>query len=199
MNGASNSLRLCRRLWPRRSELMRRADWLEAALLVAMITIALLVVPVALAVGSETYANQVRVGDEQSLTRHPATATLVSDAPPQAAGTRGETVSGTSQVPARWTLPNGTERAGTVRATNGARTGDPVSIWLDEAGNPTDGPITDGQAASAGLAVAMGLWVCAAAALCVLFLLARAGLNRARSAAWQREWARVEPGWTPTA
>ena len=196
MNGTSNSLRLCRRLWPRRSELMRRADWLEAALGVAVITLALMLVPVALAVGSETYANQVRAGNEQSLTRHPATATLVADAPPQPVGTRGEAVSGASQVPARWTLPNGTERAGTVRADNGTRAGDPVSIWLDESGNLTDGPITDGQAASAGLAVAIGLWVCAAAVLSVIFLLARAGLNRARSAAWQREWARVEPDWT---
>lgn len=57
-------------------------------------------------------------------------------------------------------------------------------------------PVTREQAALAGVAVGMGLWVTAAASLFVFFLLARAGLNRSRYAAWEREWARVEPGWT---
>lgn len=59
--------------------------------------------------------------------------------------------------------------------------GHPLGVVSEaDTGNVTEGPITDGQAAMAGVAVALGLWVSAAAALCVIFLLARAGLNRAR-------------------
>jgi hypothetical protein len=196
MNETSTSSTLRRRLWPRRNELMRPADWIEAACLLAVLIAALVLLPVTLAVGSETYANQARLGQEQSRTRHPTTATLATDAPPQSVGTRGELVRGVSLVPARWTLPDGTERAGTVLADDGARAGDPVAIWLDGAGNVTEAPISDGHAAGDGFAVALALWISAVAVLYVIFLLTRAVLNRSRSAAWQREWARVERDWS---
>jgi hypothetical protein len=104
-------------------------------------------------------------------------------------------VVGTSFVPARWTLTDGTERTGKVQANNGTKTGAPVSIWLDEHGNPTDEPITHDQAAFAGVGMALGLWVFATAGLYGLYLLVRFGLNQRRFATWEREWARVERDW----
>jgi hypothetical protein len=188
-----------RRLWPRRNELLRRTDWLQAALLVAAITAALVLLPIALAVGSETYTNQTQAGERQRQARQPATATLVKDAPPVAVGTRGAAVPGVADVLARWTLPDGTERTGDVLAGGGTKAGSPVRIWLDDKGNPAAEPISHEEAAMAGVAIAMGLWVCATAGLCVLYLLARFGLNRCRSAAWEREWARVAADWTRSA
>ncbi len=189
-------LSVLRRLWPRRSDLMRRADWIEAALLVAAITAALVLLPVALAVGSETYASQTRVGQQQSGERHPATATLTRDAPQALTVTRGDTVADMPAVPARWTLTDGTERTGAVPAATGTKSGQRVSIWLDSAGNLAVQPVTHEGAVMAVLAVAMGLWIASVAGLCVLFLLARFWLNRRRAGAWGRDWARVAPDWT---
>jgi hypothetical protein len=194
MNQVSRPSVLCR-IWPRRSDLMRPADWAEAAVRLAAIVVALLLVPVALSVGSETYAGQLRAGAEQARSRHHTEARLTQDAPPISAGVRGEAVSGLSYVPASWTLADGTGRTGKVLATNGTRAGEPVSVWLDGAGDPTTEPITHEQAALAGVAVAMGLWITSAAGICVLFLLVRTLLNRRRETSWQREWAQIEPDW----
>lgn len=183
-------------LWLRHNDMTRRCDWIQAALLTAAISVALVLLPIALAVGSDTYAHQIRAGEQQRQTRQPVMATLVKDAPPVAMGTRGEAAPGVAQVPASWMLPDGTERTGKVNADYGAKKGSSVLIWLDGDGNLAAEPITHEEAAMAGFAIAMGLWICAAAALCVLYLLARFGLNRRRFAAWQREWAQVEPGWT---
>jgi hypothetical protein len=175
---------------------MRRADWIEAALLVAAFTMAVVLLPVALVVGSNTYARAAKVGAEQVGTRHAAAATLLQDAPPKPVGLSGEVVSSKPVVLARWTLSDGTERTGAVRAGTGAKRGDRVPIWLDQAGNPVGRPITYRRAAMAGATVAVGGWLVAVAFLCGFFLLARVGLDRSRSAAWQRDWARVEPAWT---
>jgi hypothetical protein len=183
-------------LWPRRKELLRRVDRIEAAVLIGVIAVASVLLPVALAVGSETYAGQARAGEQESRTRHPVTATLIDDAPASATGTRGTVVPRVSLVPARWTPPGGTERTGTVLADNGAKAGSPTRIWLDEAGNPVQAPADHYQAVTAGVIVAFGLWAGAAGALCGLYYLARTWLNRCRSARWQRDWARLEPGWT---
>ena len=180
----------------RRCKLMRSVDRVEAGLFIATVIVVLLLLPVALAMGSESYANQSRLGDEQSLTRHPATATLLADAPPVSYGMTGQPVVVTSDVVARWTLPDGTLRDGTVPASHGSKAGQPVSIWLDRAGDPVAAPITHDSAAMGAIAIALGTWAAAAGALGGLFLLVRFGLNRYRSAAWQREWSAIEPGWS---
>lgn len=196
MNEAAKSMPSRRRSWSHRSEMMRPSDWVQATLLVVVIIAAAVLLPISLAVGSETYANQSRLGEEQRQARYPATATLLQDAPPATYGSHGEVVAGTASVPARWTLADGTERTGKVLAKTGTKTGTPARIWLDGNGNPAGEPITHEQAAFAGIGIAMGVWVCAAAALCALYLLVRFGLNRHRSAAWEREWARVDRDWS---
>jgi hypothetical protein len=177
-----------RRLWPRRNNLMRPSDWLEAALLVFVITVALVMLPIAAALGSETYANQLRAAQDQALSHHQAIATLTADAP---------NVDGLPAVPARWTLPNGTPRTGLIPAPAGTRAGQPVPIWLDPTGTPAPEPPTHETAALAGLAVAMGLWITTLAALSALFVLARLLLNRHRLTSWHRAWLRTAPTWTP--
>jgi hypothetical protein len=187
------------RLWLRRNELMRRADWVQAALLVAVIVAAVVLLPIALAAGSETYARQAQLGEEQRQARHRVTAVLTQDAPPVTYGTHGEVVTSFANVPARWTAPDGAERTGKVSAKLGTKSGESVQVWLDEAGNPIAEPMKLAEAKVAGIVTAMSIWGCAVTGLLVLYLLARFGLNKYRSAAWEREWARVEPAWTRTA
>lgn len=195
MNEAVRSVPPRRRLWSRSTEMMRPSDWIQAVMFVVVIIAAVVLLPIALAIGSETYANQSRIGEEQRQTRNPATATLTRDAPPIAHGTHGEVITTTALVPAQWTLADGTERTGKVWANHGLKSGNPVRIWLDENGNPTSEPVTSEKAAFAGIGIAAGIWVGATGALCVLYVLVRFGLNRHRSAAWEREWARVERDW----
>jgi hypothetical protein len=94
-----------------------------------------------------------------AILAHPATATLIRDAP-EATGAGGDLITTVSLVRARWTLPDGTERTGSVKASNGTKAGTPVPVWLDDAGNPVDAPVI-GNPAAGGI-VAIGPWVAAA-------------------------------------
>jgi hypothetical protein len=199
MNGTAVPMPPRWRMWLRHNDMMRRTDWVQAALLVAVFAAAIVLLPIALAAGSETYASRSQVVQEQRQTRHPATATLMQDAPPVTYGTHGEVVTKFADVPARWTAPDGSERTGKVTAKQGTKSGEPVRIWLDEAANPVAEPLKHADAAVAGIVTAMSIWGSVVVGLFVLYRLARFGLNRYRSAAWEREWARVEPDWTRSA
>jgi hypothetical protein len=194
--------RLVRRIWPRRNMLMRRVDWIEVVLRLAVLTVAIVLVPIALTLGSETYASQVRAGEEQSRARHQATATLIQDAPGAPGGIGGESTTsatsatGRSAVRARWRLPNGTERFGTVQVPDGLRNGTDVSIWLDEAGNPAAEPLRPDRAAAGGIVVAVGSWTIGVGLLIALLVIAHILMNRRRAEGWRRAWARVEPDWS---
>lgn len=195
MNKAAKSMPHRRRFWYRGTEMMRPSDWVQAVLFAVVIIASAVLLPIALAIGSETYANQSSIGEEQRQTRYAVTATLTQDAPPLAHGSRGEVVTGTSEVPARWSQSDGTERTGKVKAYNGLKNGAPVRIWLDQNGNVTAEPVTGEQAAFVGIGIAAGIWVGATTALCALYLLVRFGLNRRRFAAWDQEWVRVDRDW----
>lgn len=195
MNEAAKSMPQRRRFWYRNREMMRPSDWVQAAVLVAVIIIAAVLLPIALAIGSETYVNQSRIGEEQRQTRYAVMATLTQDAPPLGHGSRGEVITGTSEVPARWSQSDGTERTGKVKTYNGLKNGAPVRIWLDQNGTVTAEPVTDDQAAGIGIGIAAAIWVGVVAALCALYLFVRFGLNRHRFAAWDREWVRVDRDW----
>jgi hypothetical protein len=193
----SPAARFVRRIWPRRNELMRPADWVQAALLLATLLLSLILLPVALATGSEAYARQSRISTQQSQTRHPATAVLEVDAP---AATTDASLGFTTAtvaplVRARWQLPAGGSRSGPVPAASGLRAGDEVPIWLDQNGNAVDAPLTAGDATVDGIVLTALIWLSSVGLLAGGYLMVSAGLNRHRSTAWAREWARVEPDW----
>ena len=174
---------------------MRPSDWVQAALFAVVIIVPVVLLPIALAIGSETYVNESSIGEKERQTRYAVTATLTQDAPPLGRGSRGEVVTGTSEVPARWSQSDGTERTGEVKTYNGLTNGAQVRIWLDQNGNVTAEPVTGEQATFTGIGIAAAIWVGATTALCALYLLVRFGLNRNRFAAWDREWVRVDRDW----
>jgi len=105
-------------------------------------------------------------------------------------------VFGPSWVPARWTAPDGHERAGTIPVSTRMAAGRTVRLWVDGAGSPTGPPPRYGAlVASEALTAAL-----ATAALGIVLLgLARAGrwvLDRRRLAAWEAAWAAVGPQWS---
>src|SRR5215831_20336596 len=79
-------------------------------------------------------------------------------------------------VPARWTAPDGQERAGRIPVSSRLAAGRTVRLWVDTAGSPTGPPLSHGAAvasealAAAFASVALGavLWWLAGAGRWVL-------------------------------
>lgn len=186
---------LWRRIHPGRNPLARMSDRFETALVLGVVLVALLVLPVAAALGSEAYAARMRQATEQAADRQPVTAVLLADAPPLETRLDGVPVDEKSDVRARW-MVDGVVREGTVEAEHGAVMGDEVRIWLDFAGEVVAAPVTPDDAASTGVGVGVGVWLAAVALLAGVFLTARSMLGRLRAAAWTREWRRVAEDWT---
>ena len=182
-------MRQLRWLLAARKPLARRWDRIEAGIVIAAIIVALAVVPVAMLVGSHVRAQASADAAQQWATRTPATAVLLADAPDNATG---EAVAARPEpVAATWRLADGTNRTGTVNATPGASAGTQVAIWVDQAGNAVAAPMTRANVLSLAIGFGALAWAGAAAILCLLVWLARLVLDRARAAAWTREWAQL--------
>jgi len=101
-----------------------------------------------------------------------------------------------SQVPARWTGPDGTRRTGNVPAPAGARAGSTLMVWVDAAGRLTVPPLqlweVRGQAAAAAIVASMTVGL----VLLCGGQLAHGLLGRRRLAAWGADWRAIEPQWT---
>ncbi|MFJ8914002.1 hypothetical protein [Amycolatopsis sp. NPDC102389] len=181
---------LWRRIHLGRNPLARGADRVEAAILVVGVLIALLGVPLAAAAGSEAYATMMARSAVETASRHSTTAFLLEDAPSARVGVDGTPSAETARVPARWALPDGGFREAPVISDLGASAGEAVTVWLDESGAVTGPPVLPLDATSTGIGVGVGVWLGAVTLLAAGYLTARHLLDRARSAAWDREWER---------
>src|SRR6266704_2312644 len=102
---------------------------------------------------------------------------------------------------ARWRLPNGTERSGTlttvtVPAIYYAPAGTPVRVWLDRSGEPVAPPPSPGDMIFSALFAGITATACSAVALILCYLLCRMVLDRHRLARWESAWAAFGPRWT---
>jgi hypothetical protein len=176
--------------------LARRWDRIEAALLSAVVTGAVLAVPVAAFLGTSSYADQVATAAREHLTRHRATATMLADAaPPMAISEGGGVITDTSTVPARWTLPGGIVRTGTVNAPCGSRAGATVPIWLTSTGDQSPPPLTHADAVTAGVLTGAFTWLAATSLLAGLHRGGRVILDRRRTTQWDRDWEKAATQW----
>jgi len=188
--------RLVHQAFPYRNKLATTGDRIESTVLVLGVVVALLAVPVAGATGSEIYATQrERVVAEQAA-RSRADAILIEDAPPTIGSSeRGGTVETTS-VLAKWRLRDGSARQGYVQAHYDAKAGAAVSIWIDENGNASEPPMTNGGAAIDAIVLALLLWSAAAGSMALLYLAVRFTHKRLRLRQWASEWERIAADWT---
>jgi hypothetical protein len=185
--------RLLRVLLPGRSPLARGVDRLEGTAVIVAVMIALVLVPVMLTLGSLTHASIAEEREQQVRDRYETVAVLTEDAP-ASLGARGEAAA-TSEVPARWQLPNGTTRTGMVRADNGLEAGAEVPVWLDRSGSPVNPPLSTFDAGMVAVMVAACGWFVAVGLLALACYGLRVALDRRRYRAWQTQWAQVEPEW----
>jgi hypothetical protein len=104
-------------------------------------------------------------------------------------------------VGARWRLPDGTERSGTLTSVTApaiyhAPAGTSVQVWLGRSGEPeAPPPSSNGMIFSAVLA---GIIATARAAVVLIlcYIFCRTVLGRHRLAGWESAWAAVGPRWT---
>ncbi|MFI7680440.1 hypothetical protein [Actinophytocola sp. NPDC049390] len=193
--GPSLVLRLARLVRPGGNPLARGVDRAEGTAVILFILLALVLVPVLLTLGSETYSNLAERGERQAATRHETVAVLTENAPVASVGAQGDGVRMTPKVAAHWQLPDGTFRTGLVDAETGMKAGAEVPVWLDRSGRAVDPPVSSADAVVGGVLVAVSGWL-VVAGLCALFCRGvHHALDRRRYRAWETEWARVEPEW----
>ncbi len=189
--------RVFRQAFPGRNQLATAGDRLEGAVLVIAVTVVLLAVPVAAAVGSELHAGQWAQVVSQQETRQRAEAVLAEDAPPPVSVDDRGAVPEKAFVRATWLGPDGQVRQGDVQANQGTKAGTTVPIWIDRHdGALTEPPLSARGAAVNAIGVALMLWAAATAAVALLYLLTRFAHTRSRMRRWELEWQRVSRDWT---
>jgi len=108
---------------------------------------------------------------------------------------------GYGQVAARWQVPDGQWRSGTLtteaapgifNAPAGAR----VQVWLTGSGEPADPPKSRSDLVSGDVIVAVATACGAGVVLIICYWLCRLVLDRRRLAAWESDWALTGPRWT---
>jgi hypothetical protein len=176
--------------------LARSADRLEAAAVMLVVTVWLICAPVIAVAGSLVWADVSGTAAREQHTRTATTALLTADAPDDVQSAYEVASTERVPLPARWAAVDGTERTGTVTGSAGQRAGDRIRIWIDSTGAAVDPPLDDTVAALVVLLVTASAWLFLGGALYLGLLTLRWRLNRRRFAAWDRDWALIEPRWS---
>ncbi|MFJ8966428.1 hypothetical protein ACIRG5_44250 [Lentzea sp. NPDC102401] len=188
--------RLVRRAFPGRNPLASFGDRIEGAVLALGVVVALLMVPVAGAIGSEIYATHVSRVEAEQKSRIQVDAVLVEDAPSMDGAADSEALVETTEAVATWRMPDGLERKDVVRAPYGAEAGTTLRVWVDLSGEPAEPPMTNQGAAFNAIFSAVLLWGLVTGAMALLFGLVRFACMRVRLRWWQLEWELTAPDWT---
>ncbi|HEY2130448.1 MAG TPA: hypothetical protein VGH77_25040 [Streptosporangiaceae bacterium] len=180
--------------WPDRNPLRRTADRVEAAIIAAALVLFLAGAPL-LALFAWHWANAaaLRMQHRQQSSWHQVSAVLLANARPVVdigyGGVPG------SEVPARWTAPDGTARTGDVPAPASTRAGSTLRLWVDESGAQTGPPLRAQQAAGqAALASVLAPFALGTVLICAVSLAVYI-LDRRRLAAWAADWRATGPRW----
>ena len=180
--------RLARRLLGR-NELRRAADRIETAVIVSLVAAFLTAAIAAACLAWHLYQS------EQAAAAGLRPAVAVLSQPGPAATTPA------AAVEARWWLPNGTERSGTLTTVTApaiyhAPAGTSVQIWLDRPGQPAGPPPSPGDMIFSALIAGITATAGAAVVLTLCYTFCRTILDRHRLTGWESAWAAVGPRWT---
>ncbi|MEW2615743.1 hypothetical protein AB0937_37395 [Streptomyces sp. NPDC047880] len=183
-------------LWRwRRNPLKRRADRVEAWVVLGVWTLTVLL---GLFAGT-TVARSVEDGlARERIEWRPLVARLAERAPgtaPENARARAEQV----WAKARWTAADGSEHSGQLRVPAGSAAGAPVTVWTDPEGRQVTRPVTESQARVRATLTGGVAGLCAAAVSLVAGRALRGRLERRRIDQWAVEWSRFGPMWGRTA
>ncbi|CCW13057.1 hypothetical protein RAJCM14343_2353 [Rhodococcus aetherivorans] len=181
---------------------MRRSERVESALVLVVAMFVLVMVPLAAAYGTATYARVGQLALEERLERHQVTAILLEEPGPTGTGSMTDTATrgpgDPDRATARWTTGTDETRTGKVETPFGAKPGETIDIWIDSTGDPVAAPRTGSDGVVAGVSAALTVWgVGSGIALLLLYGVHRVGVRR-RLSALDREWNETgrSPGWT---
>lgn len=171
-----------------RNPLVRRSDRIQSTVKTTVITLMILMLPVAAWLGMSTLAEgQSRVAaQESSVHQVTATTTAVADMAPVLQGEVGSVTSTT--VDATWSY-DGLDHQGQVSLAAGSPSGTRLPIWVDRDGDPTAPPATGADAVVTALFTGFGSIFAAASILLGTYFAVRFRLDTQRRADWDREIA----------
>ena len=185
---------LARRLGLDGNPLRRRIDKIAACLAALLMAVFLTGAPMLSVAAARWAGHAAATAQRAARSWHQVPAVLLRDAPlPPLGGAFGTSW---VPVPARWTAPDGQERAGRIPVSSRLAAGRTVRLWVDTAGSPTGPPPRYGALAACEALVAVLATAMLGAVLWGLAGLGRWMLDRRRLADWEAAWAAVGPQWT---
>jgi hypothetical protein len=163
--------------------LTRPTDVLEDLVAWLLLVVGLCAVGAAVLVGHRAY-DDVRLRGHGARTA-PVRVLLLAAAPgrPQV-------------VPGVWTAADGTEQTVEVVVHEPLPAGSAVTAWVDRETGSAGPPPSAPEAAAVGVGAGLGVVAVAASVLLGAWCAVRWATERRNTAAWAREWARVEPVWS---
>jgi hypothetical protein len=188
---AGRPLRRLARLFMRPNKLRRPADRVEAVI-VGLLSAAFL----AAAVGAPYLGMRIyRWERVHEAHLHPAVAVLSQRGP------TGGYLAGYGLAAARWRVPDGQWRSGTLTTENapgisGAPAGARARVWLNGSGELADPPGSPAGKVFTAVVFAFDAVGGTGIVLIICYWLCRLALDRRRLAAWESAWARTGPRWT---
>lgn len=165
-----------------RNPLLRRADRIEAVVIVLALAVSMVAIPVAGVVGASVYSARWRLYDQQAHTRHPVTATVV-DARPTLDRESNQAV-----VQAKWPVGDD-ERSASFEHRRPVKPGDRIQVWVDAAGKLASPPTPTWRAGGDAVLAAMTVLLFVGSAITWLRSAVRSRLDRTRDAQWEDEIA----------
>ncbi|WP_214321704.1 Rv1733c family protein [Nonomuraea sediminis] len=174
---------------PDGNPLRRTSDRLEALAMAMAIALFLISIWPSIVVGrmAADAHRRVPAGEHQVI------ATVLADVrtPPM----YSEETAMRATAPATWTTPDGRQRTGQVVVPAFAVKGDRVRVWIDATGSPVTPPPSPSESWLYGVSSTLLVLMGTAALLGLLFAGVRWGLDRRRSARWEKAWLLENEPW----
>ena len=160
-----------------RNPLLRKADRIEALVILVALVVSLAAIPVAGVAGAVVYGVCHSRYAQEADQRHTVVATVTAT---------GIDSVDASLVQASWPVAVG-ERSGPIEVTTAAKVGQGVRIWIDKAGNPADPPTPSGRAVADAFATVLSIMLTIGLGMTSLVTGTCSRLDRARDVEWERE------------
>ena len=172
-----------------RNPLVRTSDRVEALILLLVVATALVVTPVAGAIGTAVHDTHARAYAEQSRDRRTVTAMVIGNPTTTVIDNATDASERTRLIVralVRWRV-EGIDHTETLTVDPEAKVGDRVDIWVNGSGHQVAAPTPMSQAGIDALLVGAASWLGMMAGVVGLSALVRAGVTRRRDIGWDRE------------
>ncbi|WP_292988477.1 hypothetical protein [Mycobacterium sp.] len=137
-----------------RNPLMRASDRLDAAVMPLAVVLVVVAAAFAGVIGTLAHDVESRRYQEEAITRHAVTATVIEDSTPSPSGDQES-----FDVVVRWHA-NGVKHTDSMVWDSPLKAGASVPIWIDPSGNHVDAPTSPSLAgANAVLVAAVSWWI----------------------------------------